>query len=55
MANPGKDDTVGDLCEEMVLEEGLVYFLRRGREASWHEADGFEANKFRDRDEFLET
>jgi hypothetical protein len=55
MADAGEDDTVGDLRKEMVLEEGFVYFFRRGREASWHEANGFKANEFRDRDEFLET
>jgi hypothetical protein len=54
VADASEDDAVGDLREEVVLEEGVVDVFGGG-EAGGHEAEGFEADEFGDGDDFFEA
>lgn len=54
MADASEDDAMRDLCQEMVLEEGIIYLPRRG-DSCWDKGRGFEADELGDGNGFFES
>ena len=55
MADAGEDDAMGDLRQEVVLEERIVDIIDGQGESGRCEGRGFEANEFWDGHGFFQT